>query len=69
MHLLDGLLAEGRLMDATSCVSRWWELDASMHIGQVCTAHPLQQAATAAQGVMSEAKGTSEKQHFLSSEG
>lgn len=40
MHLLHRFLAEGRLVTTTSCVSRWRELDASVHMGQVCTDIP-----------------------------
>ena len=71
IHLLDGLEAEGSLMDTTSYVSRWRELGTFSleHIGQAYTIQPLQQAGTTVQVVMLEAKCTTEKKHFLSSEG
>jgi len=70
IHLLDGLEAEGSLMATTSYVSRWRELGSLClaHISQAYTTQPLQQAGKTVQMVMLEAKFTSEKEHFLSSD-
>lgn len=70
VRLLDGLEADGSLMDTTSYVSRWRELDtfSVAQIHQDDTTQPLQQAGATVQMVMLEAECTSEKKHFLSSE-